>query len=178
MGIQQINATYVADEDRLLLRVTTSQEQEYRLWLTRAVVAQWLALSDQAVVNALTSEHPPAQAQAIASFKEDVLAQKENFAQAFKPASDFPLGDKPQLVTRIKVKTDGADCKLVLALSSQQTLTLHLGQDLLLRTKLLIKRVSAQATWFKVEGFESLNKSTAQDPGKDRSDAERVKLLH
>lgn len=148
MGIQQINASYVADEDRVLLRVTTSQEQEYRLWLTRAVVAKFLEVSDKAVVSSLAKQHPLEQAQAIAEFKEDVLSEKENFAHIFKPVDDLPLGPEPKLVIGLNAMVERETCHMGLQLANQQTLTLHLGSDLLLKTKLLLKKISDQAHWF------------------------------
>ena len=36
MSIRQINATYTPDEDRILLRVTLTEGDELRFWLTRA----------------------------------------------------------------------------------------------------------------------------------------------
>jgi len=35
MSIRQLNASYVPEEDRVLLRFTTDTQEEYRLWLTR-----------------------------------------------------------------------------------------------------------------------------------------------
>ncbi len=155
MGIQQINASYVAEEDRLLLRVTTSQAQEYRLWLTRAVAAKFLDVSDKAVVSALAKQHPEEQAKAIAEFQEEVLAEKETFTQPFKPVEDLPLGESPLLVVGIKATVEGAVCHLGLQLANRHTLTLHLGNDLLLRTKLLLKKIVAKAQWFNPSGLIS-----------------------
>ena len=53
MSIKQLNATYVADEDRVQFRFTTLADEEFRLWLTRAVTAQILWGSEQLVVKAL-----------------------------------------------------------------------------------------------------------------------------
>ena len=43
MGIKQLNGGYVPAEDRILLRVSTDEGQEFRFWLTRPVTARLLA---------------------------------------------------------------------------------------------------------------------------------------
>jgi hypothetical protein len=59
MSITQFNATYTPEEDRVLFRFNTSESQEYRLWLTRLIVRDVLALGAQASVAVLAKEHPP-----------------------------------------------------------------------------------------------------------------------
>ena len=147
MGIKQINASYVADQDRLLLRVSTAEDQEYRLWLTRAVVLKFLAISDLAVVTALAQQHPVEQAKMIAEFQQEAIAEQETFEQPFESVPELPLGSEPQLVISIAASLADQTCHLALQLGSHQTLTLHLGRDLLQKTKLLIQKISAQAQW-------------------------------
>ena len=38
MGIKQLNGGYVPAEDRILLRVSTDANEEFRFWLTRHIV--------------------------------------------------------------------------------------------------------------------------------------------
>jgi hypothetical protein len=163
MGIQQINASYVADEDRVLLRLSTSADEEYRLWLTRAWLLKFLDVSTEAAVISLAQNHPVAQAQKIAEFQEEAMANKETFAQAFKPAPQTPLGKEPKLVKTITATVEGPTCHMSFRLSNQQTLTLHVDSDLLLKTKLLLKKIAAKAHWLPSSpyGSESDIDSTA-----------------
>ena len=101
MSITQFNATYTPDEDRVLFRFNTSESQEYRLWLTRLIVRDVLALGAQASVAVLAKEHPPEQAKAIAEFKQQAKAQNPNFT-TFVPATQFPLGADPVLVHKVR----------------------------------------------------------------------------
>lgn len=174
MAIQQINASYIAEEDRLLLRITTAKE-EYRLWLTRAVAAKFLDVSDKLVVDALAKQHPQVQAQAIAEFQEEALAAKENFSQAFKPVDELPLGSAPQLVLGINATVDGEHCLLGLQLGNRRTLTLHLRHDLLVKTKLLLKKIVVQAQWFSPSGWTSSGNLNADAP---QSASGEQKIFH
>ena len=175
MGIQQINASYVADEDRVLLRLSTSADEEYRLWLTRALLLKFLDVSTEAAVTSLAQKHPVAQAQKIAEFQEEVMADKETFAQPFKPAPQTPLGEDPKLVKAITATVEGQTCHMAFKLSSQQTLTLHVGSDLLLKTKLLLNKIAAKAQWLPSTLTE--RKSGIDTPGLQSDQADH-KVFH
>ncbi|MEP1028816.1 MAG: hypothetical protein ABJI62_03900, partial [Alphaproteobacteria bacterium] len=46
--LHQMTVTYVPTEDRMMLRIATSEKTEYRLWLTRRfIAAMWPALGGQ-----------------------------------------------------------------------------------------------------------------------------------
>ena len=60
MNVRQLHTSYVLKEDRVLLRLLTSAQQEYRLWLTRAMTGQCLASLEQAGWG-LASAATPAQ---------------------------------------------------------------------------------------------------------------------
>ena len=55
MSIRQVNCTYVPEEDRVMFRFSTGAEelQEYRLWLTRAVLSQLLRHTQVLAVEAV-----------------------------------------------------------------------------------------------------------------------------
>lgn len=39
-SIHQINTNYIADQDRILLRIATLENEEFALWLTRRIAMQ------------------------------------------------------------------------------------------------------------------------------------------
>ena len=47
--IYQMNVTYSADEDRLLLRITTQQGDEFRVWLTRRYCALLMGVLEKEI---------------------------------------------------------------------------------------------------------------------------------
>ncbi len=42
MSIQQFNGEWIPREDRLLLRINTSNDEEFRFWLTRLMLKNLL----------------------------------------------------------------------------------------------------------------------------------------
>jgi hypothetical protein len=44
---QQLNGTYYPEEDRLMLRIRTNDNSEYRLWLTRLITQKILAVIEK-----------------------------------------------------------------------------------------------------------------------------------
>ena len=146
MSITQFNATYTPDEDRVLFRFNTSESQEYRLWLTRLIVRDVLALGAQASVAVLAKEHPPEQAKAIAEFKQQAKAQNPNFT-TFVPATQFPLGADPVLVHKVRFTIERQVTNLEWVLQRGQVLTMHINEDMVGQIRLLLQTVAGRAQW-------------------------------
>ncbi|PUE11053.1 hypothetical protein B9Z51_01605 [Limnohabitans sp. T6-5] len=146
MSIRQINASYVADEDRVMLRFTTLANEEYRLWLTRSVVGALMQQTEALAVKKLTSNHKVQQAQAVAQFKQQALQQSAVYTQ-FEGAARFPLGAEPILVKALQAGLQGEVPMLVLQLARGQNLSLRLSDDLLGKLQLLMHKMNDAARW-------------------------------
>lgn len=151
MTIKQLNASYDALEDRIVLRVTTAAAdhggQEFRFWLTRARTLWLIEQVDQSVVAVLQQQHSPEQAAQIASFQQEALAQASNFGTPFEEAPTRPLGDVPQLVHHMQLGWSAAQCSLVLQLQNGTNITITLTEQLMTQTKMLLQQISIQAGW-------------------------------
>lgn len=151
MSIKQLNASHDALEDRIVLRVTTDTAdhggQEFRFWLTRARTLWLMEQVDQGVVAVLQQQHTPEQAEQIASFQQEALAQASNFGTPFEEAPTRPLGDAPQLVHHMQLGWSAAQCSLVLQLHSGTNITITLTEQLMTQTKMLLQQISIQAGW-------------------------------
>jgi hypothetical protein len=105
--LHQLHAEYAPAEDRILLKLTTVDEEELRFWLTRKLVKSfWDKL--QAVLVSLGragAQSDPALRKAMVGFEQATAAPAERFTQPFadKPRS-FPLGSEPLLVTGFSYK--------------------------------------------------------------------------
>jgi hypothetical protein len=146
MSITQFNATYSPEEDRVLFRFNTAQSQEYRLWLTRLVVRDLLSLGAQASVAVLAREHPPEQAKAIAEFKQQVKVQEAKFT-TFVPATQFPLGAEPLLVSKVRLTLEAQLTALEMQLPKGQLLTLRLTEEMIGQLRLLLQTIEQRAQW-------------------------------
>lgn len=177
MSITQFNATYTPEEDRVLFRFNTSESQEYRLWLTRLIVKDLLALGAQASVAVLAKEHPPEQAKAIAEFKQQAKAQNPNFT-TFVPSTQFPLGAEPVLVHKVRFTIERQLTNLEWVLQRGQVLTMHINEDMVGQIRLLLQTVAGRAQW----GLDAVAAQTTHQEIKLATDAsEQVnpsKVIH
>lgn len=100
--IKQLNATYFVNEDRILLRVNTPEEAEYRLWLTRRVTLFILAASSHLLTKKLEQEHSPDAAKAVNEFQKNAILEASKTANAgaknYEAGTQFPIGFDPLLV--------------------------------------------------------------------------------
>jgi hypothetical protein len=177
MSITQFNATYVAEEDRVLFRFNTSQSQEYRLWLTRAVVRSILALGAQASVAVLAREHPPEQAKAIAEFKQQAKVEQAQFT-TFVPATNFPLGAEPILIQHARIQLMDKATALELVMPKGQLLTMNLNEDMIAQLRLLLQTIAQRAQW----GLDSPGVAATPEPEQklatDPAPSNPNKVLH
>ena len=153
MSIRQVNCTYVPEEDRVMFRFSTGAEelQEYRLWLTRAVLSQLLRHTQVLAVEAVKGNMNVQQAQEVAEFKQEALAQNVTYTQ-FESAPKLPLGAEPTLVKNVTAKTETVNdsqkvAALVFQLARGQNLTLRMSDDLLGKLQLLFKKMNDTAGW-------------------------------
>ena len=146
MSIRQLNATYSPEEDRVILRVTTSAGEEFRLWLTRACVAQVLVSGSRASLARLEKEHAPAQAKVIAEFQHEAVRQTTRFT-TFEPAPNLPLGPQPLLVRKVTAGIDGDVHALQWLLQDQRLLTIRFTDQLLGKLRLLLETIADKAQW-------------------------------
>ncbi|MBF0143995.1 MAG: hypothetical protein HQL57_09610 [Magnetococcales bacterium] len=99
--IHQIQLAYSQEEDRLLLRVTTSDSREYRLWLTRRFVRRlWPVLDKAMMADTLSvgARDPGVQREVRDYLRREAVA-KGDFATPFQEEVERmkPLGEEPIL---------------------------------------------------------------------------------
>ena len=153
MSIRQVNCTYVPEEDRVMFRFSTGAEelQEYRLWITRVVLAQLLRHTHVLSVESVKGNMNVQQAQEVAEFKQEALAQNVTYTQ-FESAPKLPLGAEPTLVKAVSAKLETVKdsqkvAALVFQLARGQNLTLRMNDDLLGKLQLLFKKMNESAGW-------------------------------
>lgn len=141
--LHQINVSYVAKEDRLLLRVSTRGGDEYRVWLTRRFTGLLLdvlrrQMEKHGGVPALASSGETRR-----MFHQGVMNQSYDTG-----SGHFPLGKQGILATRIKAGP-GGDGRLSLRIlpEDEQGVTLNLDKTLLYLFYNLVTQGIDQAQW-------------------------------
>ncbi|HTD91614.1 MAG TPA: hypothetical protein VK663_13180 [Burkholderiales bacterium] len=151
MNIHQIQMSYNAQEDRILLRVLSTQRAEFRFWLTRRYVKLlW------AVLIKMLERDPVAAAHGDESVRRTMMgfqhANAVSGGEFAKPYEEgvclLPLGANPVLLSRISGKQPGHQPQ-ILSLHPEQGQGIDLGVNtglLHMISKLLADAV-AQADW-------------------------------
>lgn len=142
---------FVAEQDRLLLRISTKDKTEFRLWLTRRVVmGLWDVLLK--IIETGPAKGTPIEAdkrEAILVFEHQSAVEQADFETPFEEAADsFPLGEDGVLVANIQVgrKQDGA---FTLKLGPRQGngITVNLDDKLMHSFMQMLVDSSSRAEW-------------------------------
>lgn len=154
MSIKQINASYLLQEDRIVLRVNTQTKEEFSFLLTRRVTLFILAASEHLVEKQLEQSHDPVSAKAVADFEKKELVDIAAHGPEFEPGETFPLGGSPTLVLEVTCSLANPDHNnsdaifaIDLVLEGAQTIALKLPKALLLALRLLLENLCDQASW-------------------------------
>jgi hypothetical protein len=168
VSIKQINATYLANEDRILLRFNTPEEAEYRFWITRRVGLFILAATTHLLTKHLEQTHTAETAKAIGAFEKEAFVEASNMANStaaeYQSGIQFPLGSEPILVMNASCSllqsntTDGSNIGVIasnsneiisidFALPGGANLNLKLASPMVRAITLLLDQLRQQAGW-------------------------------
>lgn len=111
MQIHQMSVTYLPEQDRILMRVNTTEGEEMRMWLTRRLmVGLWPLLSKLLTEHLLKLESAgaslaganPELKKMLAEFRKEEFLQHADFDTPYKEGQGtLPLGEEPLLVTDV-----------------------------------------------------------------------------
>jgi hypothetical protein len=112
MHIHQMSVTYLPEQDRILMRVNTTDGEEMRLWLTRRLlVGLWPLLSKMLTDHLLKLDSAGAALDTaddelkrmLADFRKEEFLRHADFDTPYVEASQtqLPLGAEPLLVTDV-----------------------------------------------------------------------------
>ena len=168
MSIKQINAAYLVNEDRILLRFNTPEEAEYRLWITRRVGLFMLVATTHLLTKQLEQSHAPDTAKAIDAFEKEALVEASKIANTtpneYQSGIQFPLGAEPILVMDVScslLQNNASDANKSNAITDSNheiisidfvlpggaNLNLKLASNMVRAITLLLDQLRQQAGW-------------------------------
>jgi hypothetical protein len=157
MRLRQLKLDFVPEQDRLLMRIATSEGQEVLLWLTRRCVRLIWPMMIKMVESNPRVQLPGASAEARAALlglEHERAMRAADFSKPYEERSlARPLGEEPMLVTRVQSRREenGAHV-LTLLPGSGQGIHLTLDEGLLHSCCRLLQNAVAKADWgFKLE---------------------------
>jgi hypothetical protein len=111
MKIHQLSVAYLAEQDRILVRINTAAAEEMRLWLTRRLMlGLWPLLSKLLTKHLLKLEAAgtsletadEALKKMLADFRKEEFLKDADFETPYKEnQAQLPLGEEPLLITDV-----------------------------------------------------------------------------
>jgi hypothetical protein len=157
MQLRQLKIDFVPDQDRLLMRISTSDGKEVLLWITRRCVKLMWPMMLKMVETSLRIQRPGATQEARAALlglEHERALQTADFSKPYQGAAlARPLGEEPILVTRMQCRTDENGKQVLTLLPTEgQGIHLTLDESLLHSCCTLFQNAVAKADWdFKLE---------------------------
>lgn len=105
MNIHQLSVQHDERQDRLLLRLNTLDQKEFRFWLTRRLTMRLMPVVQQSAARLEAAQPGVAATDArsqnlLSQFRRDAFLEKADFATPFEnQAQQWPLGPEPMLIT-------------------------------------------------------------------------------
>ena len=153
VGIQQLNLSYIADQDRLLLRVGLSDNSELTVWLTYRITRMiWQLLNVEAHLPSASSIQagtPPQQA--VQQFQQEVQTtealQKMDFQSPYTPRQEV-VNEQAMLVTNVLLHNqDGKPQCLEMPCLEGINVRINLNQELILALCNMLQLSCKEAAW-------------------------------
>jgi hypothetical protein len=157
MQLRQLKLDFVPEQDRLLLRISTSDGKEVLLWLTRRCVRMTWPLLLRMVESSprvqLAATTPEARA-AVLGMEHERAIRSADFSKPYREdALDHPLGSEPLLITKLQTRREESGGHILTLLPARgQGVHLTLDESLLHSFCRLLQNAVAKADWdFKLE---------------------------
>lgn len=148
MSISQFNALYDNQQDRILFRFNTQQQQEYRFWLTRFMTMKLIQTIEGLTQKKIETKHNPQIAQVIQEFQADAVQKTTNLKEPFQPVQNFPLGQIPILITGFSVQAKDEMFSFSLQLDGNKKLGFNVPDRVTQSLVFLLKKTAAEkAQW-------------------------------
>ncbi len=147
--LEQFSASYDAAQDRLLLRIRSSDDAEFRFWITRRYLALlWPLLMKMTDDFSARKATGPATRSTLAELAHGEAVSKADFGSAYRDGSTYPLGEEPVVLGRITVKpVQGNTQTLILLPQEGQGINLDLDEKLVHVLARLLQQAAVTADW-------------------------------
>ena len=150
MALHQIQLCYDQVEDRLLLRLSTTEGEEFRFWLTRRFVERlWgMLLTMLEWDDAVRQQFDEETRRSVMEIRHEGYAREGDFKTQFQDASRLPLGPVPVVLAKANGSKRGEGlCLLSLLPAQGQGIDLTLDSKLLHLFVRLLRESVVKAEW-------------------------------
>lgn len=148
--LHQMTMSFSRQEDRLLLKVSTTAKTEIHLWLTRRfTLVLWKALMQAVEKNPdIRPDLEPKAKEAVKAMQHQETVKAVDLSQKHDvKKQNKPMTEKPLLVVGGKVDFDGRMVRLLFNTDDGREINMALNKELLHALCHLMMRLSTTAEW-------------------------------
>ncbi len=147
-----MNIEYQPAEDRLVLKINTTDKQEFRLWMTRRFTKQFWDSIIKIVEQApdIKKHADPEVKKAVMAFQQANKVKPEQFDKPYEAAAArFPLGEDPVLLTGFAYAPKGPNGAPRMAFQTGRGLevALPVNDQIIFSIAKLLAQVGRQTGW-------------------------------
>jgi len=147
MGVKQFNASYNKQEDRMVFRFNTHDDQEFLFWFTRFITKAIIDAVDQLIQKNLEQKHNPQIAEVIKDFQSDGVKKTTKMDESYAGATNYPFGKEPILVTALNFHLMGDVFSMDFKLIDQKNVNIKLPIASTQKMALLLRTLCERAQW-------------------------------
>lgn len=147
MALHQVNLGYSAPEDRLLLRISLTDNKEFRFWLTRLMTRNLLGHLQGGERKALGIGDTFA-APVVQEFRREQATAENDFGSEFQSAAtEYPFGAEPRLVLDVELHEAGEHYELKLGLTNGNAFVMEMDLGMIHHFVKLIQLATGTTDW-------------------------------
>ena len=150
--LKQLNVSYVDVEDRLMLKVSTTDDKEYRAWCTRRFTKILMERLEALFESEVDEEQvvPEETRKEVARIRHDGAVKPQAFEQPYEAEPlEYPLGEEGILLTTLRYnQLESGAVAINLSDNNGKGLSLNLDDNLRHQLYELFKRATHRAAWF------------------------------
>ena len=150
MSLRQINVSFDPRQDRLLMRISTTEATEFQIWLTRRIVRGMIPGMYKILATTLAAQSPSPQAQvALLNFQHESAVQQASFSQSYTGDDLSPaMAGTPLLVDRLQLRQlEPGQYLMIMAPQQGDAIQIKLGEVLMHGVLKLIQDALLVSQW-------------------------------
>lgn len=154
-GISQIQMLYNPEEDRILFRVNSTDNQEFRFWLTRRFSILILKVLREHLDSDpdISTQGTPEARQAVKEFKQEQAMSSANFKEQFHDQdNELPLGADAKVAFKLTYNRKADNLHLGIEPKDGQGINMVINRDINLSVTRLLLDAAKKGDW-RLEGW-------------------------
>jgi len=147
-SINQIHGNYLSEPDRVLLKISSLDDNEYVFLLTRRITCLLAELFQRYTVHEMHPHDIKFSGPDIQNLKDEISAKKTDLNQKYTGGKTHPLGKMPHLISAIKLTQHKKDLKVLkFSLKGHQSVSFYVNLKLMRIMLQFFNKIQTIAQW-------------------------------